>query len=97
MEKKQRSAERRFRRVHEFLTTNPVEGTAVKVQVLDQVAGPRIPDRIVGEQRQPQRHHRQRGLPMHGHRRPGLSRRREIRRAVRPGGERQQQAQHSGQ
>lgn len=37
MEKKQRSAVRRFRRVQEFLTTNPVEGTAVKLQVLDQV------------------------------------------------------------
>jgi hypothetical protein len=37
MEKKQRSALRRFRRVQEFLTTNQVEGTAVKLQVLDQV------------------------------------------------------------
>lgn len=37
MEKKQRSALRRFRRVQEFLSTNPVEGTSVKVQVLDQV------------------------------------------------------------
>lgn len=37
MEKKQRSALRRFRRVQEFLTTNQVEGTSVKLQVLDQV------------------------------------------------------------
>lgn len=37
MEKKQRSAQRRFGRVQEFLTTNPVDGTAVKLQVLDQV------------------------------------------------------------
>ena len=37
MDKKQRSALGRFRRVHEFLTTNQVEGTQVKLQVLEQV------------------------------------------------------------
>lgn len=37
MTKQQRSALRRFRRVQEFLTTNQVEGTTVKLQVLQQV------------------------------------------------------------
>lgn len=37
MTKKHRSALRRFRRVQEFLTTNRVEGTTVKLQVLQQV------------------------------------------------------------
>ena len=37
MDKKQRSALRRFRRVHEFLTANPVETTTVKLQALDEV------------------------------------------------------------
>jgi len=37
MTKKQRSALRRFRRVQEFLTRNPVEGTQTKVQVLADV------------------------------------------------------------
>lgn len=37
MDKKQRSALGRFRRVQEFLTTNRVEGTQVKLQVLEQV------------------------------------------------------------
>lgn len=37
MTKKQRSALRRFRRVQEFLKTNQVDGTTVKLQVLDQV------------------------------------------------------------
>src|SRR5258706_7638075 len=37
MNKKQRSALRRFRRVQEFLTTNKVAGTDVKLQVLDDV------------------------------------------------------------
>ena len=37
MTKRQRSALRRFRRVQEFLKTNQVEGTTVKLQVLDQV------------------------------------------------------------
>lgn len=35
--KKQRTAQRRFRRVAEFLTTNKVEGTEVKLQVLNGV------------------------------------------------------------
>jgi hypothetical protein len=37
MNKKQRSALRRFRRVQEFLTTNQVAGTTVKLQVLNDV------------------------------------------------------------
>ena len=37
MYKRDLSALRRFRRVHEFLTTNVVDGTQVKLQVLDQV------------------------------------------------------------
>jgi predicted RNase H-like nuclease len=37
MDKKQRSALRRFRRVQEFLTTHKVEGTTLKLQVLDEV------------------------------------------------------------
>ena len=37
MEKKKRSALRRFRRTQGFLTTNPVEGTSVQQQVLDEV------------------------------------------------------------
>jgi len=40
MTKKQRSALRRFRRIQEFLTTNQVEGTKTKLQVLaDVVSG----------------------------------------------------------
>src|ERR671926_203104 len=35
--KRQRTAQRRFRRVEEFLTTNTVEGTNVKLQVLQHV------------------------------------------------------------
>jgi hypothetical protein len=37
MTKKGRIALRRFRRVQEFLTTNPVDGTTTKLQVLSQV------------------------------------------------------------
>ena len=37
MDKKQRSALRRFRRVQEFLATHAVEGTTVKLQALDDV------------------------------------------------------------
>lgn len=37
MDKKQRSALRRFRRVHEFLTANQVNGTQMKLQVLSEV------------------------------------------------------------
>ena len=37
MDKKQRAALGRFRRVREFLNANQVEGTSVKLQVLDQV------------------------------------------------------------
>lgn len=37
MDKQKRSALRRFRRVHEFLTSNTVEGTSTKLQVLDEV------------------------------------------------------------
>ena len=37
MDKRKRSALRRFRRVHEFLTSNEVEGTRTKLQVLDEV------------------------------------------------------------
>lgn len=37
MTKKQRAALRRFRRVHEFLTTHQVDATSVKLQVLEDV------------------------------------------------------------
>lgn len=37
MDKKQRSALRRFRRAHEFLTSNTVEGTSAKLAALDEI------------------------------------------------------------
>jgi hypothetical protein len=37
MYKKHLNSQRRFYRVREFLTTNPIEGTQVKLQLLDQV------------------------------------------------------------
>lgn len=37
MTRKERTALRRFRRVQEFLTTNPVAGTTIKLQVLEEV------------------------------------------------------------
>ena len=40
MYKRDLSALRRFRRVHEFLTTNVVDGTQVKLQVLASCSSP---------------------------------------------------------
>ena len=37
MYKKYRSAQRRFSRVKDFLTTNAVDGTQVTLQLLDQI------------------------------------------------------------